>query len=49
MDFSTTNLPDYIKKCLKELPNVLDDKETEEGQKPDIRKAIDMYEKQALP
>lgn len=46
---SATTLQDYVKERLKELPKLLDDTETEEGQKPNIRKAIEMYKNKELP
>jgi hypothetical protein len=45
----TTTLEDYVKERLEELPKMLDDEETEEGQKPNIRKAIEMYKNTELP
>jgi hypothetical protein len=45
---SATTLEGYVKERLIELPKMLDDKEIEEGQKPNIRKAIEMYKNKEL-
>ena len=42
-------LQDYVKERLEELPTLLVDKETEEEQKPNIRKALEMYRNGELP
>jgi hypothetical protein len=42
-------LQDYVKMRLEELPKLLVDRETEEEQKPNIRKALEMYKNGELP